>query len=171
MSVSILFQNCSTDPRYLHKDFLNIGEAITLNPIEPVDDLTVRAVVNFDSSQMSATHFQYNGKKYKVIFVERLPASAMSVTGTVDVLATYETQIKNADCICSRNENVYNSQFVDPKYMLIQNREYETRSLGSLCNWNDFKIVMCYSGGLPKESGGTSSTYGGHSFGGGGGNW
>ena len=119
---------------------------------------------------MDANYVAFDKMWYKITSKERLTANSLAIYATIDGLKSYWTEVKECEGTCARSESVYNSQFVDPKYMLIQNREIETINIGDFSTFGDIKIIMCYNGVLPKTSGG-SHIIDGHSFGGGGGNW
>lgn len=119
---------------------------------------------------MDANYVAFDKHYYKITNKERLTANSLAIYATIDGLKSYWGEVKECEGTCARSESVYNSQFVDPKYMLIQNREIETINIGDFSNFGDVKIIMCYNGVLPKTSGGSHITDG-HSFGGGGGNW
>lgn len=192
-SLSCNFYKYTGDPRVANK---NLGSAIytcsSIKPLEPLSDLDIKLIIDYpyhvenfpnngdqstypsEGSQvpavMKANYVAIDNLYYKITNKERLPANGLAIYATIDGLLSYWSEVKECDGTCARSESVYNSQFVDPKYMLIQNREIETINIGDFSSFGDVKIIMCYNGVLPKTSGGSHITDG-HSFNGGGGNW
>lgn len=157
--VTATFYKCTDDPRVANKTVTAISEGTTgiLKPLEPLSNLDARLVVDYRTNFMFADYFSIsdNGTNlyYKITNRERGLAGEMIITGTLDSVKTYWGTLKECSATCARNEKKYNSQFVDPKYMMIQNREIETFRIGNFANFQDFKIIMCYNGSEPKTDG------------------
>ena len=153
------FYTCTDDPRVANKEPSAISGGVTgtLKPLEPLSNLEARIVVNYIESCMVADYFSIDDNSltmyYKITNRERGLAGQMIITGTLDSVLTYWDKLKDCSATCGRNEKIYNSQFVDPKYMMIQNREIETFRIGNFANFQDFKIIMCYNGSEPKTDG------------------
>lgn len=176
-SLNCNFYKYTGDPRVANK---NLGSAIytcsSIQPLEPLSDLDIKLIIDYPNNSlgkpevMDCNYVAIDNLYYKITNKERLPANGLAIYATIDGLLSYWTEVQECNGTCARSESVYNSQFVDPKYMLIQNREIETINIGDFSTFGDIKIIMCYNGVLPKTSGGSHITDG-HSFGGGGGNW
>lgn len=153
------FYKCTDDPRVANKTVTAISGGTTgiIKPLEPLSNLDARLVVNYKQDCMFADYFSIsdNGNTlyYKITNRERGLAGEMIITGTLDSVKTYWGTLKDCSATCARNETIYNSQFVDPKYMMYQNREVETKKLGNFSNFGDYKIIICYNGTLPKSGG------------------
>ncbi len=172
MGIAVTFYNYTGDPRVANKTFTNGYNATILNPLREISNLEIEFDINYNTNVMNADYVAAEGKYYKITDRERLLAGGMRIKAKLDSVKTYWDQIKNCDATCGRNQTKYNSQFVDPKYMMLQNREIETFNIGKFAEFQDFKIIMCYNGSAPKTSGaGYTHTTDGHAFGGGGGSW
>ena len=178
-SLNCDFYRYTGDPRVANK---NLGSAVyqcsSIKPVEPLSDLDIRLIIGYPDNEngtpavMSANYVAIDNKYYQITNKERLPANSLAIYGTIDGLMSYFGEVSACDCVCARNSEQYNSQFVDEKYMLIQNREIETYSAGSIIPYGDYCIVMCCNTSLPKKNeGGTSEQYKMHEFSGNGAHW
>lgn len=182
-SLNCAFYKYTGDPRVANKSFPPPDQAdyscALITPLEPLSDIDVKLIISYPDNTagkpavMTANYVAIDGLYYQITNKERLPGNALAIYATIDGLLSYWGQVSLCNGTCARNETRYNSQFADEKYMLLQNREIETKVIGSFIPFGDFSIVMCANGTLPKSNGnqGTTTTYQGQAFGGGGGHW
>lgn len=164
------FYTYTGDPRKANKvpDMSVISSTAALKPLEILSNLMARIVVKYNAAFMNADYFSISDEStnlyYKITDRQRGTAGELIATGTLDGLASLWSAVKDCYATCARNTTKYNSQFVDPKYMMYQNREVETKKLGSFSNFGDYKIIICYNGTLPKSGGITEHGTGEYSW-------
>ena len=159
-SLNCAFYKYMGDPRVANK---SLGSAVhscaLIKPLEPLSDIEVRLIINYPDNTagkpavMETNYVAIDGLYYQITNKERLPGIALAIYATIDGLLSYWGQVSQCNATCARSETKYNSQFADEKYMLLQNREIETKKIGSFIPFGDFSIVMCANGTLPKSNG------------------
>lgn len=116
------FYKYEGDPRTSNKTMGNaVATSAQLHPLQSLSNLDAKLICDYQENAMSANYFECDGLYYKITNRERLTAGAMAITGTIDSLKSYWSQIVQCPCILERGalERV-NSKFVDPLYPTIQ---------------------------------------------------
>lgn len=134
MGIAVTFYTCSDDPRKLAKTMVGAGTAITLHPLQPISNLEVKMQIDYQEALMNANYFEAGSKYYKITNRVRLPAGGEEIVGKVDVLKTYNSEIKGANCICERSTSMCSDDFNDNKYNLKQQYFCQTKYLGETPN-------------------------------------
>ena len=130
MSISVTFYKYTGDPRVANKSIENaVGTAVTLHPLEPISNLEVKMIINYQSTLMTANYFSADGMYYEITDRKRLQAEAMEITGRLDSVKSYWDQVKNCDSIVERSTVKYNSKIDDPIYPTEQKFVEETIAL------------------------------------------
>lgn len=137
-----IFYNYAGDPRSLRKSMTAVYQTATIKPLEPLDDLRARLVIDYAAAVDSCNYFRYAGKLYHIESRERLTGGAMSVTGIVDAKTTYAEAVAACPAIASRNASQYDSAFNDNRYPTIQRHRIETHYIDSLPN--DDVIIFAF---------------------------
>lgn len=141
MSITVEFYSCSDDYRTMNKTMKSVGKSTTLQPLEPISDLEVRMLINYQSDLLVANYFKADGKYYKITGRSRVPAKAQEIIGMVDVLKTYNNSIRACNAICARSDQQYNADYPDPDYMREQSYDIQTLKLGSLNKYEESALV------------------------------
>lgn len=146
-SVSLYF--CSDDNRVVSK---NLQHIITVNGLEPSEPLSViepRVVVEYNGAfPMSVNYMSCWGRYYFVTNIELIRGQRAILTGKVDVLKTYESDIRNSQGLCIRNENTGIGGQKDPKLPLEPTRMIKVaRFSKSLNRGGAYPFVLNVAGG------------------------
>ena len=133
MSGAVSFYNYSGEPNRIAK---NLGAAVytttTLSQIEPVDDLHARIFIYYHSAIEACNYFVYDGRNYTITGRERLTGGAMSVTGLIDAVSTFDAGVMACPAIAGRNAQKWSMDFSDSRFALKQKKIIDTIDLGSI---------------------------------------
>lgn len=135
------FYKYTGDPKVANK---SLGSVVVssgaIKPLENLSNLSVRLLVNYNSSVMSCNYFEFEGLYYKITDREYTPSSGMQITATLDSLKSYYTQIKECDAVCERSSTKYNSKVNDPLYPVEQRKQVWIKKLFDLPN-TDIQVL------------------------------
>lgn len=140
---TVTFYKYTGDPRVANK---SLGTAVhttgSLKPLEPLSNLEVRIVVNYDEDIMTANYCESEGLYYKITDRKRGLAGAAEITARLDSLLSFWSEISTCPAIIERAENAYDGEINDPLYPVKQRSEVECRRLFSFPNSD--RIVIWY---------------------------
>lgn len=134
--MDILFQKTTDDPRKLIKTFTDVYS--TTPATTPISNTSATMsllrptfIVAYNSSILTATHINvasWNNRIYAINNIDFLTGGKLSVSCTIDVLATYGASI--ADCICSvsRSESAGINWVPDDRFPLDSGHTYTKAS-------------------------------------------
>ena len=130
VAVTIDFKSYTGDPRKLVKTFTDKGTISAevwgaCSRAQPVFLATYTSAIA-ESNYMYVTEW---GKVYKIINVELEPGERCRVTGVLDAIATYATQIKACPATAIRSETAGINYTVDTSLPLMQGAEYATTKI------------------------------------------
>lgn len=117
MSVKVWFSTNNSDNRHMLKDLTPLNQtAIVCDIYEPTD--IINPVLIVDKDQISLTNTNYCqieefGRYYFINDIQGMPGNKVAITCHVDVLMTYNNQIRNCPIIAARSTNITNSYLVD----------------------------------------------------------
>lgn len=114
---------------------------------DPLEIINPVFYVNYNSSILDCNYLEANGRFF-FMNSEVEPGGAMRLQCSEDFLMSWKggsvsnPGILESPCICSRNENSYDSAFPDPRYPTLQRKMIETKSLFTL--GNDDSIIFAF---------------------------
>lgn len=111
----MILYNTTSNPKALNKDLTNSIEIQTINPYEPVSDLEGYVIVNYNSNYENMNYAKYDNDYYFIVDREKMIGGKMKLYLRMDVLMSFQTGIKNCDCVFERSENLFNNYIVDEK--------------------------------------------------------
>lgn len=85
-----------------------LGTTQSLQPLQPLSNLDVSILINYDESYMNANYIECDTvdnthkKYYKIKDRKRMPANALEITARIDAVKTYFDQIKSCPAIAAR---------------------------------------------------------------------
>lgn len=126
--MNITFYNVSDNPKKLEKDISNkIGTARVLEPTAPVEVLNPTVVVNWDNTYgniIANANYAYidTFKRYYFINCALDTAQRVVVSGKVDYLMSWATQIKACPATIVRAQIGHPTYVVDKKYPIDPNK-------------------------------------------------
>lgn len=112
---NVTFYSYTGDPRVANKTFAAAGAAVALEPFETIGDLSIRMVIDYQDGLLNADYFYAEGKYYRITEREKMTATRMRISGTVDALTTYWSAIAACPCVVERNTTVNNWWIDDGK--------------------------------------------------------
>lgn len=118
MSIKVSWGINRSDERYLTKDVFYIEENIECDVYEPVDRINPRIILDKDRVDLTNVNYMYIpefGRKYFITSIVGEAGNKVSVYGHVDVLSTYDAQIRRCPLIAERSTNKYNFYLHDNK--------------------------------------------------------
>lgn len=127
MALSITFYNTTSNPKEVPKTLGEpLGNALTLNPYKPLDQLTGTIIVDYNASWLSANYCTFEGKNYFITDRKYDIGQKMELTLKVDVLETYWNQIKNCPAVFDRSDTKNNAEIIDGqrRFEAYQDVEY-----------------------------------------------
>ena len=130
VAVTIDFKSYAGDPRKLVKTFTDKGTISAevwgaCSRAQPVFLATYTSTIA-ESNYMYVTEW---GKYYKITNVELEPGERCRVTGILDAITTYATQIKSCPATAIRSETAGINYTVDTSLPLMQGAEYATTKI------------------------------------------
>lgn len=118
MSIRVSLGINRSDERYLTKDVFPVEDNIECDVYEPVDRLNPQIIL--DKDRVDLTNINYMeipefGRKYFITNIVGEAGNKVSVYGHVDVLSTYDAQIRRCPLIAARSESHYNFYLQDER--------------------------------------------------------
>lgn len=118
MSIRVSLGINRSDERYLTKDVFYPQNNVLCDVYEPVDRLNPQIIL--DKDKVDLTNINYMdipefGRKYFITNIVGEAGNKVSIYGHVDVLSTYDAQIRNCPLIAARSESHYNFYLQDDK--------------------------------------------------------
>lgn len=112
MAVKVNFYENVSDNRCLHKNIIQVSQADILCDIyEPCDILNPVLIVDIDQLDYANVNYciieEFN-RRYFITSVVPTSAKRLELTCHVDVLSTYEEQIRDCELIAARSTNNVN---------------------------------------------------------------
>lgn len=140
---AMILYNVSDNPKKLNKTLGNGTEIQTITPYEPVSDLEGYVIVNYNADYMLKNYAAYLNDYYFITDRELLTGGKMKLHLRMDVLMSFQTDIKNCPCVVSRSEepNLQNSYIVDNLRNTYAKREVISKVIGTL----DYANVSTYT--------------------------
>lgn len=143
MPEAAAFYNYTGEPNRIEK---SLGSQVfttnALHPLEPIDDLHARLVIDYHSAIEGCNYFVYEGRNYTITGRERLPGGAMSVTGLIDAVSTFASGVLSCPAIAGRNAQKWSMWQGDNRFSLLQQKNIATKWLGSI--GEDDAIIFGY---------------------------
>lgn len=143
------------DKRVVNKT-LGTGATLTCHVYEGCDITQPKILVDYDAS-LTTCNYMYIDDFHRYYFIDNIRFDAgkrMIIEGSVDVLYTYQSEIKNLTATCIRNENAPEALLVDKFITFTPKREVEIypinktpfniRSAGN----DSSNYILCCGGGM-----------------------
>ena len=115
MAISVKFGKNQSDNRYLTK-LITWGEEIPCDVYDATDRLNPVILVDTNNVDLSETNYMEIpefGRKYFITSIVGAAGKIVTVSGHVDVLGTYDEQIRECKCIAERATSPYNFYLQD----------------------------------------------------------
>lgn len=118
MSITVSLGTNNSDERYLTKNITWTQKNVQCDVYEPVDRLNPQIIL--DKDKVDLTNVNYMdipefGRKYFITNIVGEAGNKVSVYGHVDVLSTYDAQIRRCPLIAARSESHYNFYLQDER--------------------------------------------------------
>ena len=107
--MTLQFKKTSDDPRKVIKSFVDLGDAVPAIPTENCSILSPVWLLAYSSSYKGATHVTcpaLGNRTYFITDIVLSPGGKCYVYGSVDVLATYGSLIKERSGTVIRSESI-----------------------------------------------------------------
>lgn len=146
MSFSIILQTTSDDPRKLTKSVSNI---VTLTGTLKDETSIINPVIRVQYSLDSLAHCNYMTidafqRKYFITDIRSVTADIVEISGHVDVLSTYESQIRSNTAIIKKQESEYNLYLNDDSLKVYQDPRITTKEFPS--GFSTYEFVLAIAG-------------------------
>ena len=149
--------NNNSDSRVLNKDVTPLSLNVDAIPLLPLDILNPRFTLDYDITLLQSLNYIYCYETQRFYYVLKKVLSAgnrIMIDCNVDVLQSYEREIRDLYCTIVRCENPKKMTYLtDPEYIFDGRRDYEYFYLPSnVFNVRDrdetsFNFVMALAGG------------------------
>ena len=135
---AILYNNVS-DSRKINK---NLTELSTIN-ITLYLDTNVETPVFKVKNFINNANYMYVPDLHRYYYINNYTLSNQCVYlhCSVDVLATYKTEILNSECLISRSETDYNDNIVDTLAPITENTVYTVKNFGENVKTTEHFII------------------------------
>lgn len=146
MSFSITLQRTSDDPRKVTKSVTDIitvtgtlrEETSIIDPIIKIEcNLSDLARCNY----MSIDQFQ---RKYFITNIRSIRNGLVEISGHVDVLGTYDSEIRNNTAIIKKQESMYNLYLNDDSLKVYQDPRITTKEFPS--GFSTYEFILAVAG-------------------------
>lgn len=117
--MQIVIGTTSDDRRKLTKDFN--GTQVTVQLKSPCDVLSPTFILSYQSGYLTANylHAPELGRYYFIDNISVAPGGKIEIACSVDVLMSYNTEIKNLNVDVQRQENLVEPYLPDPSYVYL----------------------------------------------------
>lgn len=113
----VIFYHMKSDYRVVNKNIIEIGTTNTIEPYNPLSDITGFIIVSYDANWYSANYAKVGDKYYYITGREVINGGMMRIVLHVDVLMCYARSeaFRNIKIIPSRSDDkeLYNSWIAD----------------------------------------------------------
>lgn len=130
MSFSVQLLNTTDDPRKLDKTFTTIA-TVTATPTENCTILSPRLILNYTGT-LTGVNYMYIPFLERYYFVNDITlstAARIMISGSIDVLKTYSSQIKSCDGTVIRSESIGHPTEIPDSMLPIDPNRYEYKSI------------------------------------------
>ena len=133
MSISVSFYNNLSDNRYLTKNLTSLAENITCDVYAPCDRLNPILLIDKDTIPNCLSLCNYCvipefSRKYFITNITGVSGNRLQLTCHVDVLSTYDSELRECPIIAARSSN-------KPNYYLDDEmRIFDTRVINQYIN-------------------------------------
>lgn len=105
MNVSLY--SITADPRQVVKS-LGTATVVVATPMQPCSIFTPHIILNYNSSLKNVNYMYISdfGRYYYITDISVTPGGQIEITGSVDVLMSFATGIKNATATIVRSESI-----------------------------------------------------------------
>lgn len=158
--MTITLYKCNCEPEYVNKTpYLSSPLEMNGNFRDESDALNPQILIEFNDIPTIAIMPDYNymyipvlERWYYITDMRMVRTGLWSIAGHVDVLHTYQNQIKLNHAIIARQEFLYNLDIMDTKLVVDSGRVYQTKAftgrvLPALNNENSASFVLTIAGG------------------------
>lgn len=123
------------DPKTANKNLGSVvATSMQIEPLEPLSNLSVLFILNYNADSMSCNYIGFNGMYYKIQDRKFLTGGAMEITARIDSILSYWNQVKESPCVCERSSTIYDSDMNDSKYPVYQKHDVQTKHIYTLDN-------------------------------------
>lgn len=121
MAISVNFGYTTRDTRWLEKNPTWTQTSVSCDIYEPTDRINPILIVDKDIVDLSDTNYMYIPEFGRYYFITNITGDAGNrafVHGHVDVLMTYQDEIKQCKCIANRSTSNYNWYLQDSRRLI-----------------------------------------------------
>ena len=154
MSITVSLGTNNSDERYLTKNITWSSSAtnLTCDVYDPTD--RINPVVLLDKDKVDLTNINYMeiadfGRKYFITNIVGAAGNRVAIHGHVDVLSTYDAQIRNCSVIAARSTNQYNFYLHDDKRVYNTFVENQYINIGEDLGRPDILYMITIGTGAP----------------------
>lgn len=135
MAINVTFGVNHSDDRFLTKDVTYSANAVSCDVYERVD--RINPILKVDKTQIDLSQTNYMsipefGRKYFITDITGDTGKTVYVHGHVDVLGTYDTQIRACKCIAARSTTQVNAFLQDNARLFNVYTWNQYRTLGDI---------------------------------------
>lgn len=115
--MTITIYTTSDDRRVIDKTLTIVSDNLTCQLVEECSaiDPVITMAMNTSIYTANYMYIPYFGRYYYITNIEVIEGNVLRITGHVDVLKTYSTQLKNCSVNTRRNENNYDMYLPDDR--------------------------------------------------------
>lgn len=90
--------------------------------------LTPVVIMNYDSTLCTVNYFYlpYYGRYYFITDITVMDGNRMRITGKIDVLMSYATQIKSLQCIVDKQQPAFENKYINDGSYVVTDKEFNT---------------------------------------------
>lgn len=150
MSITVSFYNNKSDNRYLTKDLALLAEDIQCSVYLPCDRLNPILILDKDTIQNVLTECNYCiipefGRKYFITDISGAAGNKVQLVCHVDVLGTYDEEIRYCPVIAARSSNQPNYYLEDDMRLFNTYVQTQYLDVGSPIGQPDTIVLITLS--------------------------
>lgn len=121
---AMILYNCSDNRKNLNKTLTGGTQIETVKPYEPVSDLDGYVILDYNADYMNYNYAAYLNQFYFIEDRELLPGGKIKLKLHMDVLMSFQTDIRNCPAIAARstigNPYINDSMVPTQSYKLVK---------------------------------------------------
>lgn len=137
---AIFYQN-NSDPKAAYKSLTQKGSAITLQPFEPMVDISGRFLIAYDSTLEGCNYCTIDGEPYFIENAEKDVGGRLWVYVKKDVLSKYISQLLSCPAVLDRAEQAYNA-YADDHRTTAQYVQQQSKAFPNSFAWISEYILV-----------------------------
>lgn len=146
--MNVIFKKCISENNKLSKSFSATSQnySFDFKADSSVYNPTILIGTEENLTQYNYAEISDFNRKYFIDDITVIRTNLYEISMHVDVLSTYENELRNVPCIAKRNSNNFNLYLTDPEFQILSYEDIEIKKFSGTGFTKDLQFVLAVSG-------------------------